>query len=909
MDTRSSPPRSSRWGRSLATFADLREGEGKAVFGASLTLGGIVAAHTASEAARDAIFLTALPPHHLAFVYIALAFLAGLVGYFEQGVARLLGRTNALILTLMLSAMGTTLFYVADKGEVLSFVLYLWTGLIGTLLTLQYWLFVAGRFTAAQGRRLFGMLAAGGVLGAVVGGGISALFTRWFEVDALLAVAATFHLSTALLVTTAPEASEGLRSTATEPLMGSLKKVLSQRYTRGVTLLSVLATATVLCTDYLFKSLAAERVAPDDLANFFSTYYASMNGLALIVQLFIVMRVLQRAGTIFALTLLPVALLAASAFPLVLGGVFAGAMLARGADGALRHSLHRVSTELLFLPLSPSDRATTKSLIDTFVARGMQGVTALGLLVLAGFNQDRPEVLFPVIFTGATLWLIVALSLRGPYLDQFRASIGLREGSADMTLGQMSLDGVEVVVESLSSTDEDRVLGAIRIFEEAGRTGLIPALLLYHPSDRVIHRALEVIPNKSRQDWPELARRLLDHRSEDVRFLALTKLAQFHHLNDPDPAAFDSPRLKAAAAFFRADKLDQPLDDPIIQAIVDPSSGSESRLALLSTIASHGSMRWADTLLCCAEAGGSEVDQLLPRAMSRVRDPRFLPMLIDRLAFREARSEVRRALADMGTEAFEALKLALTSSDTPSEVRLHVPRAISRFNDKQAADFLLYALSIDLPGAVRFKALRGLGRLVEDKKLRIGSNRVLPLVLQNAHESLKNVLYRDALQRDIQLSPQGRAAGILLTDLLDAKHLQSLERVTRLLQLLHPRENLRRVYLALREGGEKGRTAAGELLEGLTLGYGEDLRQIIRELSDPRPTIDRTRHILELLGIEELNAADVLRDILVENDPALAAIAVDFIDKRKITTLAAEARRVEENNPWLDAPFPRETVA
>ena len=216
--------------RALTTrIADVRPGESAIVAGASLTLAGIVAAHVALETARDAIFLTTLGPQHLAFVYLAMAGLAALVGRFELVVERALGRTNALILSLMLTAMGTMLFYVADKSDALTFALYLWAGLSGTLLLLQFWLFAATRFDSAQGRRLYGLIAAGGVLGAVVGGGLSSIFARYYTVESLLAVAATLQLLTALLVTTAP-APRSLPDKNSLPNLKDSLRALGRKY-------------------------------------------------------------------------------------------------------------------------------------------------------------------------------------------------------------------------------------------------------------------------------------------------------------------------------------------------------------------------------------------------------------------------------------------------------------------------------------------------------------------------------------------------------------------------------------------------------------------------------------------------------------------------------------------------------
>ena len=54
-------------------------------------------------------------------------------------------------------------------------VLVLGSGVVGTVLPLQFWMMAGQLFSISQGKRLFGPIAAGGVLGAAVGGGVAAV--------------------------------------------------------------------------------------------------------------------------------------------------------------------------------------------------------------------------------------------------------------------------------------------------------------------------------------------------------------------------------------------------------------------------------------------------------------------------------------------------------------------------------------------------------------------------------------------------------------------------------------------------------------------------------------------------------------------------------------------------------------
>ena len=186
----------------LSRVVDLRAEEGPLVLRSTITLAGLVAAHTMLETARDALFLGKLAPSRLTFVYAMLAGLALVSASANAAFVNRFGRRNALIFTLLGSAYGTVVVYLLPPNPEVVFGLYLWSGLLGSVVIVQFWMLAGELFTVAQGKRLFGLLAAGGVLGAVLGAAASALALRYVGVGQLLPAAATVFLVTALVVTT-----------------------------------------------------------------------------------------------------------------------------------------------------------------------------------------------------------------------------------------------------------------------------------------------------------------------------------------------------------------------------------------------------------------------------------------------------------------------------------------------------------------------------------------------------------------------------------------------------------------------------------------------------------------------------------------------------------------------------------
>ncbi|MBN4050307.1 HEAT repeat domain-containing protein, partial [Desulfobulbus sp. AH-315-M07] len=831
----------------LTRIVDVRPGEGALAFKAFAALFGLIAGHTILETARDALFLEKLPADRLTFVYLALAGVGLVVPAYNLRFVRLFGRRNSVIGTLMLGAAGTTLWYFQPPVGKVLYGIYLWSGLLGTVIVVQFWMFIAQLFTLSQGKRLFPGVAAGGVLGAVAGGSVAAgllsLLPHYLPerqgVNSLLLLAAGFYLLTAALLTLLPaDPQSALGPGKEQRIFGSSLAVLREEpYVGRLAALVAISTATVLAIDYLFKYVAKDTIPAAELGDFFARYYAVLNAVALITQLFVSMRIVQRFGVVIALAVLPLLLLAGSGGVMVLSGAFVMVLLTKGVDGALRHSLHRVTMELMYLPLSGEIRDRAKSLLDAVFVRGTQALTAGAILLLATLGLQSVRVLAGLTAGLAVLWVLCVLALRRPYLNLFRK--GLRRGVLDPELlqaAELDINSVESVMAALSSIDPHRVIAAMNLLAEANRLRLIPALILYHDDETVLLRALELLETLSADDLirddvrPHLAR-LLKHNSDKVRTAVVRFYGRAGDVDAMKKASADDSALVRAHAAFHLAQL-EPGSDPrrheaIVQlltwASADPERLGPTRMALLDALREGADERWTDVLLELAEIDTPIVIERVAMAMARVKDPRFIPLLIRRLSVRDGRAAVREALAAIGEPAREAIEKAMDDRATPSAVQLHIPRAMAAFGDQAACDVLTRWLAEDHPGSVRFKVLRALGRLAARESLWIDR----PLIVEQLDSNLRE--YFRLLSLDVPLQESESDGSLeLLRGLLSDKMKQARERIFRLFQLLHPREDIRGVNVALDSTNERRRANAFEFLETLALRYSDALRLMLR---------------------------------------------------------------------------------
>lgn len=893
--------------RLLSRWFDLRAGEGPLLATIFFTLFGVVGAHTMLETARDALFLGKLPVSRLTLVYAALAGLTLVFARWNDRFVRRFGRRNALIFTLMTAANGTLAFWFLPLSPPLVFALYVWSGVIATVMVAQFWALSSQVFSVAQGKRLFGPIAAGGVLGAVSGATIAAGVLELMEVRALLVLAPLIFLAVAALLTalpsdevvTVPAPAPSAAPAPTEPLL----KLLGEPYVLRLTASTVVITAVVLIVDYLMKATAAHNYSGAELGRFIARYYALLNAVALMVQLFLSSRLIRRFGVIGAMTLLPVLLMTGGAAVLLSGGALFAVLLTKGADGALRHSLQRVASELTWLPLPDEIRRRVKGLVDTSVVRGTQAITAGLVFALAELELDGPRWLAAIVAGLSAIAVGLAVGLWPRYTDLFRRALEQKR-SGDFRL---DLNSVEVVIEALSSPEDDRVLAAIDLLVGQNRARLIPSLILYHQSPAVLVRAIPAVSNTDRRDSIPLLERLLNHSSEDVRVAAVIALAR-RGLLGPIESRLDqeSPTVQGYAAFALAlrEHPSNPIQNPRLGAILEQpgEEGKAARRALLEAIAKSGDQAFIPVIERLAAQNDDRQLEALAHAIERVPVPELLPLLISKLDHRDERTAVRAAILACGPAGLDAVILALSDPATKERIQLHLPRTISRFRNQRAFDVLVDVLTSSQKGAIRFKALRGLGRMVEEQPYRLDRRRFLEEVRRNLLEYFRLIGLVRALRSVTMSNLRAEASCHLLEALILEKGRQARSRVFRLLQILHRTENLRTVHDALEDGERAVRSAAVELVDNLTLDYprfgpaGETVRTLLRVVTDDLSDMGRIDRVKEDLapGYFPESAAEALERLLLDTDRPIATLAADVawrIDDARLKSRVEEVAR------------------
>jgi hypothetical protein len=883
-------------------LAELRPDERRGTLVAFLTIFGTLAAHTLLETARDALFLARLPASHLAFVYLAIA--AAAVGLAQlpwgrrrasgaYGLARLLGA----------GALVTFLFWLLLRGEhpLEIYALYVWTGLLGSLAVLQFWMVLGDLYTIAEAKRLYSLVWTGSLLGATSGAAVARLIAERGEATRLVLAAAVVLAVTALgpALALGRAAARTSGRGAQRPRAASLGEGLAilrgDAYVRALAVLVLVSTIALTLADYVFKSTVARHVPAAELGAFFGGFYTLLNLVALAAQVGLGGWLFQAIGLQRALWVLP-GLVFLGAAGLALGGGLAVALLLKGADGSLRNSLHRTGTELLFVPLAPQLRARAKPLVDIVGQRGGQALASV--LILSESILARGEVVLAgAAAATALVWIALVSELRALYLDVFR--VALREGTLRpaLDLPPVDLASIETLFAALNSADDHEVLAAIDLLAAEGRSHLVPALILYHPSQAVVLKALQLFARAGRSDFVPAADRLAQHPDPEIRAAALRARTQVR----PDQGllaagcADASPLVRATAAVGRVaggwegETAARTLEDLVREA------DEQTQVALARAIAAQPAPAFEDALLRLADRGSPATLARVARAMGAVRSPRFLPVLVGLLGQREVRGEARAALVAHGPEGLAFLDAALQDAALPLELRRHLPRTIALFEPQPAADVLQARLLEEPVGGVRYRLLRGLNRLVAAADVALDAELMARATRATAASVFRVIHWRSVLERGAALRPERRTPGHeLLVQLLRDKERQAIERLLRLLALQHRGEDFRDIHRGLRSRDARQRASSRELIENLLRPpLKGPLVAIVGEASDAA----RLAGAGELYAARELGYAAVLESILDAGGESLRCVAAHHIGELELVALRPRLQALAAARP------------
>lgn len=344
--------------------------------------------------------------------FIVMLLLVPLFGYLVKQVPR-----RILIPRIYLFfTLNILLYYFAFRymnGTIIAAVFFIWLSVFNLFVISIFWSFNTDIFGTGQAKRLFGPIAAGGSLGAILGPSLtSALVGEIGILNLLLVSAFLLLLSTVFIHRLLNIYSHGhsLKQTFSKPIQGSIwGGVALIRQSPMLQLISVfILLFTTISTFLYFQQghIISENISsPEARTTYFGTRDLLVNSSTLILQFFLTEKVIRKWGLGFSLTLLPMVACVGFAFL----GISPTVYVLLGFQviyRSLNFAIQRPAREILFTSVSAEERYKSKNFIDTAIYRSgdaMSGWLFAGLTMLIASLPIISFIAIPI----AIVWGLV----------------------------------------------------------------------------------------------------------------------------------------------------------------------------------------------------------------------------------------------------------------------------------------------------------------------------------------------------------------------------------------------------------------------------------------------------------------------------------------------------------------------
>ena len=301
---------------------------------------------------------------------------------------------------------------------------FIWVSVFNLFAVSVFWAVMADVFKSESSRRLYGVIAAGGTLGALAGGVVTTVLVEVLGAPALLLISLVM-LELALWCMFALTRRSDSEVDATRPNRGSeiiggsaidgFKLAIRSPYLLGMCGYMLLYTigSTFL---YFLQAQIVDTSIDGRAAQ--TAYFANVdiwvNSLTLILQVFLTGRLMARIGVGLTLAALPLISIIGFA-GLGLAPVLFAVVVFTVARRVTNFAFSRPAREALFVPLSRGEKYKAKNLIDTVVYRvGDQiGAWTNGVLIWLGLGIGG--IAFSAVPLAA-IWLVLSLWLGRKYV-------------------------------------------------------------------------------------------------------------------------------------------------------------------------------------------------------------------------------------------------------------------------------------------------------------------------------------------------------------------------------------------------------------------------------------------------------------------------------------------------------------
>ncbi len=362
----------------------------------------------------ESLFLARHGSRGLPLVWVAVAFATALVvvalnrGFDWMSLHRLF------LVTLTVSAGGLCLL-ISMQGRGLKhaeWLLYVWKDVYIISLVELLWTTANILFSIRAAKRAYGWFCLSGSLGGLFGNRVMEYGVKMVGTLNVLYLSLPAFILAALF-STLLHSRLGLESVTVQPRKKShgfplLSKLTEKRYVAFLVALVAIVQVVITLTDFQFQ-YRLERVIPDidERTKIIGRVYGGVDALSMCLQLSTSL-ILGMLGVPITLVAIPV-VVGTALIAFVVNPSVSALIVAKISSKGFDYSIFRSAKEILYIPLSVSDKTVGKALVDIFTYRAAKALASLVLFILVQFSLElQVGVLIVSLVVG---WFVISLAI------------------------------------------------------------------------------------------------------------------------------------------------------------------------------------------------------------------------------------------------------------------------------------------------------------------------------------------------------------------------------------------------------------------------------------------------------------------------------------------------------------------
>ncbi len=792
----------------LIAAVGIRVGEGRRV---ALLFAYLLAASSVfilGRTVRDTLFLSRYSLSALPWMFVAYGVASAItvVGYAQ--IADRMPRARLVVASIAIASatyLATFALVHADIPWIYP-VFYVWSEVVANLLLVQFWTIANDLHDPRAARRLFPTIGAARVVGVVAIGLVSGTIVRWIGTAQLLLVLVGLMFAIAWLAATLAREPHPPTSKP-RPKRGRQPRILGDRYVQVLATFILLAFAALTIGDYQFKAIARASFREDELARFFSLFYATVGAIGLLFQVVVTPRLLRRFGVGWGLGVMPGVFGVASACLLGVPHLVVASVM-KFADNGLQYTVHETSLQALYAPFPEAVKARTRAFLDAVIKPLSYGAGGLVLVVLASRVDVRWLSLVTIVLV--VPWIGLIPMIRRRYVRTLEAALAT-SGVVDAPSPFESARATKALLAVLADGPPQTILAALDQLEGERSVEFVRRLeQLASNADATVRAvALERLADLPGAEG-RVALAALSDPSARVRAAATRACAgllgdgALEHLVPLQADVEQDVRVSATAGLFEHCGVEGAIEGGRVLANLVASERVADRVEAARILRRLGRAAYRPVRALLGDAD-PEVRRAALRAAEFVADPRLIPPLLAALSGGVTRQRAAAALVAIGEPAVWPLAELLGDASVARAVRLAVPRILRDIPSRHA--YAMLRAHVEAPdGHLRLRVLGAMSTL----RSRLSELRERNGVIEQWVRFELRAGYRN-------MAGWRRARASYDTPLLreefEFRQLRALRRILRILELRYERAPLRLVRTAIDRG--QRRATAIEVLDTL----------------------------------------------------------------------------------------------